>query len=193
MTRLTIWLRKENVFEGPQVFARSTAAILSLQFAPQLLEEQRPERVEKSPTPHLEPPKYPATYFQPDSLNWRLSVQIWERGSAGQPLPCTTGQHSPPSALLSKVEHYNPMRHTGRVLIADRTCCCFLVLAAHKLQCSTQAVQQVLLGQRHFLHFPESQCWHLFPSHLQRRPFHTCHYVLGTRHLQNHPKEFKFR
>ena len=46
MTRLTIWLRKEKVFEGPQVFSRSTAAILSLQFAPQLLEEQRPERVE---------------------------------------------------------------------------------------------------------------------------------------------------
>ena len=111
-------------------------------------------------------------------------MQIVERGLAGHPLPSTTGQYTPPSALLSKPEHYTPIQHTGGFLIADCTCCC---------KREQGAVQQVLLGQRHFLHFPESQCWHLFPSHLQRRPFHTCHYVLGTRHLQNHPKEFKFK
>ena len=114
-------------------------------------------------------------------------MQIWERGSAGQPLPSTTGQHSPPSALLSKVEHYNPMRHTGRVLIADRTCCCFLVLAAHK-QCN-----KCFLARGTSSTFVRPSVGTFFSRTCTRVLSHnTCH-LLGTRHLQNPTKDSKFQ
>ena len=58
------------------------------------------------------------------------------------------------------------------------------------------AVQQVL-GQRHFLHFPEELLTvGTFLSHTQHPALscltHTCH-TLGTRHLQNHRRYFELK
>ena len=51
-------------------------------------------------------------------------------------------------------------------------------------------VQQVLVGQRHFLHFPAEHSV-LAPFSLTPAHFSHVSYTLGTRHLQNHTKGYK--